>query len=155
VLTKKQIVEKAVASDSYFGFDKEVFVTYLTFNQAKPLLKPEVTSEKWGKVRSLSRVEEDMKSYMIFAISKAADHRGISAHRSIEKMQAYTAILEVDDQIDWERYRNYGAPILRQICDAMGWQELYTTEIEDWDRKPFDRMSQSKKCRDSCNEGCG
>jgi len=155
MLTKKQIVDRAVASDSFFGFDKEVYVTYLTFNQAKPLLKTGAKPENWGKVRSLSKVEEDMKDYMTFAIGKACDHRGLSAGRSIEKMQAYTAILEIDSQIDWEQYGNYGAPILRQICDLMEWQELYMTEIDDWNREPFNRMSQGKKCRDDCNEGCG
>lgn len=155
MLTKKQIIEKAVASDSFFGFDRQVYATYLTFDQAKPLLKPDVKKEDWGRARSLSKVEADMKSYMIFAIGKACDHRGISANRSVEKMQAYTAILELENQIDWERYRNYGAPILKQICDLMGWQELYTTQLVEWDREPFARMAEGKKCRDDCEEGCG
>lgn len=57
---------------------------------------------------------------MPFAIEKAMDGRGLSASRSISKMQAWVFALGETDAINWERYADYGRPILRQICERYG-----------------------------------
>lgn len=161
MLTTQEIKEKAVESknaNKLFAFDIDVYMNYLPYEYVKEFLKEGVTEEEWNKAlkedghelpATHESVVADMKSYMEFAIGKALDHRGISANRSVQKMEAWTHIIRLYDEIDWDNYANYGAPILRQICDKMGWQEMYQ------DKADFIRMSEGKKCTPDCNEGCG
>ncbi len=161
MLTQAQIVAKIESSTSFFGFDVEVYAMFLDYDHAKYLLKEDarakVKKAEWNKnVVSLTEdnVKAEMKDYMSFAIGKALDHRGISASRSVEKMQAYCAILEIGNQIHWEWYAQYGAPILKEICDMMGWQAMYTTDLT-YGVEQFARMADGKRCSDDCMEGCG
>jgi hypothetical protein len=82
---------------------------------------------------------------MAFAWGKARDHRGISASRSVEKMRTWVWLL--DDPEITANYQNYGAPILRAICERYGFP------IPDGD--DMRRMSEGEPCRDGCDEGCG
>ena len=154
MLPKKELRTLYDSSDSFFGFDKEVYATYMDYDQVKDILKKGITKKSWDKDRhpySEKRVTADARKYMEFAVGKALDHRGISANRSVEKMKAWMTILGHYDEIDWYHYANYGAPILKEICDLMGWEEVYADEY----RSEFLNMARGKPCRPDCNEGCG
>lgn len=63
----------------------------------------------------------EMRDYMSFAWEKAYDHRGLSASRSLYKMQAWLWLLGDDELLvfaeDADNYVPYGTPILRKISE--------------------------------------
>jgi len=129
-------------------FFPEVLIGYLTFQNAAPYLKSDVQEHEW--TQQTDPIAE-MKSYMEFAWDKASDHRGLSAGRSVNKMQAWLWLMDdplwqeiEDDKIP---YKNYGAPILLRIC------EKHDLPIPEHDAGVL-RMALGKKCRHDCNEGC-
>lgn len=69
-------------------------------------------------------IKAAMGKYMEFAWDKVADQRGISASRSIEKMQEWAWLLGDDEVVAWcndlALYPQYGAPILGRICEKYG-----------------------------------
>lgn len=136
----------------FFGFATGALLEFLTFGEAQPFLKPDAKESDWTMRwdRSDEGVKSCMRDYMAFAWGKAGDHRGLSAGRSIEKMEAWIWLLEDDDflaQLAQVPYENYGAPKLKAIC------ERYGLDI------PSDpavlRMAAGQSCCDGCEEGCG
>jgi hypothetical protein len=88
--------------------EEEVLLPYLDFEHAEEFLKPKMTREKWevfhthdsGQRRfplEESAILPEFRSYAALAWSKAQDHRGLSASRSM-----------------------YGCPQLRIVCEAFG-----------------------------------
>lgn len=134
--------------EDVFGFMAEVLIGYLDFAHAKPFLKPEAKPEDW-KTDPLTRehVIETMRDYMSFAWQKCEDHRGISAGRSVQKMQAWCWVLGEDHLIDWEEFAQYGAPILLAVSQRYGF-EIPTSDA-------VARMALGEYCRPDCEEGCG
>ena len=150
------------------SFELESLVEFLPFENAKRLdvVKEGIGPKRWDRVRKpLTReaVLEAIRDYMPFAVGKALDHRGISANRSVSRMQAWLWLLGDDEKVAWLHYANYGAPILKAICELYGWKlEELMTEIAGgspaWARRQlerFERMAAGKPCRPDCNEGCG
>lgn len=140
----------ATKADDVLGFRGGVLLPYLTTEQLKPFVKPDADLSDWTPC-PLDEAEalSDMRHYMEFAWGKARDHRGISASRSTEKMQAWLWLLEREDVLDAVRittYQNYGAPQLRVICELMGFLIPEGSDLE--------RMSRGLPCRDDCDEGC-
>lgn len=149
--TVNEIAEKANASTSWLGFDKEVLVPYLPFDLAKPYLKEGTTEQDW-KPTELTKdvVLAEMKDYMDFAWGKVEDHRGISAGRSVEKMEAWLFILGDDEtlaKVEAAGYPQYGAPKLAVICEAYGWPIPATAEVQ--------RMIRGEVCGCGWDCGCG
>jgi hypothetical protein len=129
-----------------FGFRSEVLVNGLDFEHAKAYLKDGVSEDEWNAITAKEpSVYEQMRSYMEFAIGKAQDHRGISAYRSTEKLNAWTWLLGCEP-IE-EPFAQYGAPILRALCIRHGFT---------WpDDEDINRMAEGKPCHDGCLDGCG
>ncbi len=156
--TNLEIVSKIRKHENdFFGFISTDLLEYLSFDLAKQFLegddikKVESGKAKW-KPSSLKTpyIIKSMKKYMVFALSKAENHRGLSASRSIEHFKAWIWLLGNDDYnfIRWNNYKNYGAPVLRQIC------EKYQFAFPD-DNIGLKNMSQGLKCSENCKEGCG
>ena len=146
--TFEEIVKYLHESDSFFGFDKEVCVPFLPFEQAKEWLKESVTADKWEPVQLTEQIIiDEMRNYMEFAWGKAKNHRGLSAQRSIEKMEAWLFLLESDLNLDDFGYRNYGAPKLKAICDKYGFDVPDSPEIVN--------MMNSEHCGADYECGCG
>jgi hypothetical protein len=124
-----QIEDRIRNSKSFFGFDKEVLVSYAEFATIKDLFKDEFIQkvesgeEKWG-IKSIAQAVKDFADYMKFAWGKALDERGISASRSIEKLSAWMWLLSRDDLDntlnDDDLYNPYGAPALIKCCEILG-----------------------------------
>ena len=128
-------------------FFPEVLINYLTFGNAQPYLKDGTLECDWTK---LTDPLAEMRNYMEFAWDKVSDHRGLSAGRSVSKMQAWLWLM--DDDLWWEiekdriPYKNYGAPILLAVC------KKYQLPIPE--NEFVLRMSIGEKCCHRCDEGC-
>lgn len=151
--TVDEIVEyyRREQGNDFFGFTAEVLLSYLTAEQFKEFAKPDADLSEW-KAQPLTReyVLEEMRKYMEFAWGKVEDHRGLSAGRSIEKMQAWLWLLGDEETRafadDGDNYAQYGAPILKKICEVYGFPIPEGEAIK--------RMSQGLPCYEGCQEGC-
>jgi hypothetical protein len=149
--TTAQIVEYCKKNNDIFGFTLDVLVPYLPREDALQFLEPDFDNSKW---RTHPPTEEevlaDIQRYMEFAWGKARDHRGLSAGRSITKMQAWLWLLDEDDlllfSMDDSNYPSYGAPILKKIC------EKYNFPIPEGE--DIANMAQGFPCYPGCEEGC-
>lgn len=127
--TQDEIAQKIKSrAGQFLDFLPEVLIEYLSFDKARPFLNEDVIAEKgeeearkeWGGCKDVTEelVIAEMKDYMEFAWGKAIDERGISATRSIQKMEAWMFLLGKDEGFDFESdYEPYGKPILRKICE--------------------------------------
>lgn len=152
--TQQEIIDyyKEIKEDDFFGFKGDILLSYLDKEHVMQFLKPgAILSDEW-KANPLERdfIIKEMKEYMEFAWDKAERHRGLSATRSIEKMQAYLWLLEDDDTLTFSEregnYKNYGAPILWKICEVYGFPIPESSAIKN--------MSEGKPCKENCQEGC-
>jgi hypothetical protein len=155
--TQKEIVERVKEKQKQlFNFESEVLVPYLSFKSAKPFLTEEATEEKWEKHRSkLTKTEilKDAKIYMKeIGWPKCQDHRGISASRTLMKMQAWVWLLgddkvlrKIERMVD-NNYAQYGAPVLDFICNHYGWPIPKDESLQ--------RMIQGDRCGAEYNCGC-
>lgn len=143
-----------------FGFQREVLISALTYENAKQFLNDDVTHGDWAETVGLLLTDKTLRdeaaSYMMFAWGKVEDHRGISAARSVEKMRSYVWLLGDDDvleQFDDAPYKQYGAPQLRFLCEHYHWPMPESERVR--------RMSEGLPCRGpedvygSCMDGCG
>lgn len=155
IRSKDEIVEKIrdiSVNGDIFGFERSVLFDYLTFDEAKEFIssgKRAAAEEEWGNVKSLSESEilNEAKDYMEFAWGKVANHRGLSASRSVDKMRAYCWLLGVQDQVDWDNYAQYGAPVLYSVCRVLGFPHPDSPEIMN--------MVNGRRCIPDCEMGCG
>lgn len=112
---------EAVKNEDFFGAQTGDLLIRLSFEKAKPYLKPEVTADQWKVVpRDRDKVLVEMLDYMPFAWGKANDGRGLSAGRSMDHYMAWTW-LAGDDLGDLRRYNYYGKDNLVLICKHYGW----------------------------------
>lgn len=146
--SQKEIVDRIeeIKSGDVFGFESEVLISALDFPYAKIYLKEGITEEEWKELTDdAPPVFEQMRTYMEFAIGKAQDHRGISASRSVMKLNGWTWLLGCEP-IE-SPYAQYGAPILKALCERHGF---------DWpDDEDINRMAEGKPCHVGCCDGCG
>lgn len=148
--TFEDIVARIKNRSSIFGFDAEAIIDFLPFEQAKQFLKEGVKEEDW-KTLPLTReaVIDKMREYMDFAWEKVEDHRGLSAGRSVEKMEVWLWLLGDDEllkQLEDTDYTNYGAPKLMFICQKFGFPFPDTQEVKN--------MANGLPCEPGCH-GCG
>lgn len=148
--TADEIVAKIdKKQNELLGFWPEVLIEFLTFDDAKPFLKPEATADEWSTptVQSREIIIEKMRDYMEFAWGKVENHRGISASRSVEKMEAWIWLLGDDLDLDAIDYAQYGAPKLAAVCERYGFPIPDGAEIKN--------MINGRPCEPGCGQGCG
>lgn len=136
-----------VKDADFFGFETEDLVGALPFTHAKPFLKEGVKESDWHPTETDEDVITKICKYMPFAITKATDHRSISAERSTEHFHTWMWLLDRDNEVDWDAYTNYGAPILKQVMEIF--------DIVAPTHLAFDRMAQGLSCKVGCRDGCG
>jgi hypothetical protein len=163
----EEIAAYIESATGVFDFTTAVCLDYLPWEQAKPFLRDEYVAKVEAGEEEHKQLTPDhatvlaeMKDYMPFALGKAANHRGLSANRSISKMVAWLWLLGDDElrgQIEREEigYTNYGAPILKAICEKYDFP--IALEDNDWapDKTAFLRMAEGKPCEPGCIGGCG
>lgn len=90
---------------------------------------------------------KEAKEYLVFAIGKAVNHRGLSAGRSVDKLTCWCWVLEHTNFPDnhGQPYTNYGVPILKWAAEKIG---------ADWptDDPVLNAMAEGKKCPE-CESG--
>lgn len=128
--TQEAILEriKERTKEDFFGFETSDYVGGLTFENAKPFLKDEVTFDQWKpEYTTRDEVIAKILDYMPFAWDKANGKRGLSANRSLSHMIAWIWLAgdnefaaKVDSEFD-NNYEFYGKNILAMICDFYGW----------------------------------
>lgn len=115
---------------SFFGFEKEILLKFLPWEEAKKYFVPEYIDmvdkgvEKHEVPTDLTETVQDFLDYMVFAWGKALDERGISASRSISKLGVWLWLIGRNDLFETirkdELYYPYGAPALIAVCKEMG-----------------------------------
>jgi hypothetical protein len=115
---------------SFFGFEREVYIAHLPFEEAKKYFKKEYVEkiesgqDLYRYVENIYETTQDMLDYLIFGYMKALNQRGISASRTINKMAAYMFILGREDLeklvSDENLYSPYGMPALVALTEALG-----------------------------------
>lgn len=120
--TTQEIIARIEArkAEDVFGFEWPYYLYGLTFEQAKPYLKDDVTGEGW-QIKTDEEIRKQAIAYMEFAWDKANNCRWISASRSISHYQAWLWMLGIDwcDSL-WDDYEFYGKPQLVRICEYFG-----------------------------------
>lgn len=123
-------IEEITADPQMFDFRTDIFISCLSYDNAKKYLIPEFIEkyekgeEKWIFPSPLIKVAQDFVDYMAFAWGKAENQRSLSASRSINKLSAWLWVLDRSDLetlIDNdELYNPYGAPALIAVCEKLG-----------------------------------
>jgi hypothetical protein len=136
----------------FFGFQTQDLVGALDYEQAKPFLKDGVTAAEWDRdkmPRDREAVLAFIRDYLPFAVEKATNHRGLSANRSIYHLRAWVWLLGDEDYraIDWEKFRNYGAPVILQVAKRF---EVMIPIGPD-----LIAMAEGRPCKPGCQSGCG
>jgi len=140
------------AMHAVFGtFTLEVLVPFLEPENAKQFVSPKTDMAEWHQVQLVEEsIVNEMAHYIGFAWEKVRMHRGLSAIRSVIKIRAWLWLLEDEELYVFvckdENFTNYGAPILKAVCEA------YKIPIPN-DRAIL-RMVDGNKCRPDCDWGC-
>lgn len=150
---------KEVKGGDMFGFKVEVLLQFLPAKIVQELFgfkNPEEDMKKWEEEDREDLTEENVmklfREYMEFAWGKAADHRGLSAGRSVEKLTMYAWIMGADElvkDIEDERieYAQYGCPILAAIATKFSLPIPTSSDIQN--------MIAGRPCEPDCTMGCG
>lgn len=150
ILARINYLADNAPSEDFLGFRQEVLIGALDLEHVNVLAAARGADEiPAADYESAAQIEAAL-SYLEFAWGKAADHRGISAGRSVQKLAEWAWLFGLDDvvhQMTEGPYQNYGAPALKVFAEAMG-QELPTSE-------DLVNMMQGLPCRPDCDEGCG
>lgn len=151
--TQDEIVAKIKAinesGEDFFGAMGSDLVAYLDYEHAKEFISESVIEEAWNQSNPGNPID-DLKGYMEFAWGKARGHRGLSASRSVQHMQAWLWLAGDDELLaftqDPNNYAMYGVPILAKICEKY--------EIPFLNDERFQNMSKGLPCTPYCREGC-
>lgn len=139
----------------FFGARSERLITALPYADAVPFgLNPNITEEGWAERSTLTdeKVTAAFLDYLPFAMEKADNHRGLSAARSIQHMEAFVFLLGDDSDVnDFSNldYTPYGVPMLRWMTDRFGGSDIWFRNSTP----ALERMSQGKACNADC-ESC-
>lgn len=147
-----------VEGTDFLGFQAEVLIEYLRFEEAREFLKEEARDDpekakKWNdatKPPTRENLLADMKEYMAFAWGKVEDHRGISAGRSVDKMGSWLWLLEDEEglrKVKTLPRAQYGAPVLKYVSERYGFPMPDTETAR--------RMMKGEPCVPGCDMGCG
>jgi hypothetical protein len=137
--------------DDFLGFKREVLADHLSVEALREFATKDSDLSDWRpRSLDLEPVMTELGDYMEFAWGKVADHRGISANRSVDKVGEYVWLLGLDDllaEMEAADYPQYGAPKLAVVCQAL--------MLVIPDDEGIQRMIQGLPCEPGCDEGCG
>lgn len=85
--TQEEILERIRAMEGIdvFGEYRPALISYLTFENAKPWLKDNVSEEEWEQAGD-KELREEVLHYLTWWGDKVEDGRGISVHRGRAQM---------------------------------------------------------------------
>lgn len=119
----------AIAPKDFLGWSRELLVGFLPFAYAKPYLKDGVTEDEWGppQVDPVGALID----YLGFAWGKSLGERGISAERSVDKIEQWLWLAGMDELLDRflaADYYPYGRPKLAIVTRALAPDQMPGTE---------------------------
>lgn len=121
--TQDEIIARIEArkNDDMFGFEWPYYLGSLSFEAARPYLKPDATPDYWPPIKDVAAIRQEAIDYLPFAWEKANKCRGISANRSVMHYQAWLWLLGEDwgDAL-MDDYEFYGKPQLERITRFFG-----------------------------------
>lgn len=144
------------------SFEPEVLFPYLSYKNAKQFLKTDrvavvTTKEEWDRDApkyTKAVVLKEAQTYMEqYGWPKCQEHRGLSASRTLMKMEAWAwllgddALVEKVEEVMSTQYAQYGAPILKAICEHYCWPIP--------DDEATQRMMRGEPCGAAYECGCG
>lgn len=127
----------------------DVLVGYIPYEQAKALglVKVGGDARDWKFKKLVEKtVVDEMKAFVDFALPKVAAHTSLAAMRGMDKLRAWTWLIDKDTEIAWENFPNFGAPVLKQICEKFEF---------GWPAHPvLNQMAKGLPCSPECVRGC-
>lgn len=150
--SQEEVAARFMADNDPFGFAQEALAPYLPQAFVDERAKGAMEDTRLHTaLPTRDAVVQQMREYMVFAWKKVKDHRGITAVRSVIKMREWLWLLEDNELVAFaeagKNYNNYGAPVLRRIC------EVYCFTIPD--DEGLRNMALGQLCNPSCDNGCG
>lgn len=152
--TQDEILKRFTAHrntvEDLFGFRQEALLEAMTLETAERtgVLKEDFDRSKWTE----PNVESTAREYLLFAIGKAVNHRGLSAGRSIEKLEEWLWVLGDEATLNAfvdAAYPQYGAPKLEVLVQAWSVEHEYAHDSH------WHRMAVGYPCHSMCDRGCG
>jgi hypothetical protein len=154
--TQAQILARFrdVADSDWGGFRREVLASSMDLDTLRAALPDAELGGVDRPTMPPADVEREARAYLEFAVEKILGHRGISAERSVEKLEEFAWLLGRGDVIaamDEADYSQYGAPKVRAFAAGMGWPFRAGSDRE---QAELERMADGSPCREDCQEGC-
>lgn len=153
--------EAQASREDIFGFRLEVLASAMTLDTLKKAMPDgEFTSEASEyPVFASENIDKEAREYLVFAIGKAVNHRGISASRSVDKLREMAWLMGKDDVVeamDEAGYTEYGVPKLKVFADGMKYPfEFPESEKGYYSADTLKNMAAGVPCEKGCTEGCG
>lgn len=121
---QKEILARIEAMNDPLGWSKELLYGYLDYEHIKPFLKEGLGEDDWDQQTD---PKADLIDYLDFAWDKALNERGISANRSVDKIQQWLWLME--DHVLLSAfleapYPMYGKPQLQVVTEALAPEKL-------------------------------
>lgn len=140
-----------------FGFRQEALLEAMILETAKRTeLMSDLDSDSWTE----PDVESTARAYLLFAVGKAVSHRGLSAGRSIEKLEEWLWVL--GDEVVFNAfvdadYPQYGAPKLQVLVKAWDMESTVDEYVrtDGHSLSEWRRMARGQSCTEFCTRGCG
>ena len=122
--TQDEILEQltVIEKGDVLGFGRSVLIDFLDYEHAAPFLKEEVTKAEWDEVRKDEPLAE-IRDYLPFAWEKANNYHGISAYRSLVKIEQWAWMSgneELMRMVNSDSYGAYGKNQLRAVTVHLG-----------------------------------
>jgi len=134
--------------EDFFGFRQEVLLEYLDRDHFRDVAGPDADlSDLSFAPPSLPPLEA--AGYLEFAFWKALGHRGISASRSVQKLEEYAWLAgrgDVTTVMENAPYAQYGVPKLVVYAEAFGLPVPADEALA--------RMGRGEPCEPGCRAGC-
>ena len=143
------------SEEDFLGWRSSVLLAYLPYEKAKEFFGvPDNDLEQdWDteirRPNDEAHVREEIREYLIFAMDKMDNHRGISASRSVLKMGEWVWLVLGDDASEVYQsapYENYGAPAIKTAADLFGLQDVWVAHLTP----VIEKMVRGKACRLLC-----
>lgn len=150
--SQAEILERIEQAYDPFIWQQPVLVECLDFEHARQFLIADATADGWAFEQCLTDEQAiaRMRESMPYAWQQVIDHQGRTANRSVEKLIAWLFVLGDDETLlgmMGRPFAMWGAPRLRFVCDRY--------EFPVPSERTVRRMSEGKKCRRTCDRGCG
>jgi len=133
--------------EDLFGFRQGVLIPYLRPETVRQIF-PNVSMSEFDGI-PLDLAGGNGAEYLMFTFGKAGDHRGMSAGRSVQKLEEFAWLAGRPDVVDAMQaapYVQYGVPKLLVYAAGFG--------LPIPGDEALARMGRGEPCQPGCQSGC-